>query len=210
MSKPIFIISAGGHAKVLLECLIAIGKPISAFIETDAEKIGCKIFNIDIISQDFFLKNYAASDVLLVNGLGSVTIPILRKKVFLFFKEKGYLFLTLTHPTAYVAKDVILGEGSQLLAGCIVQTGTILQDNIIINTGVLIDHDCFIGHHSHIAPGVTLSGGVLIKESCHIGCAATIVQGIAIEKESLVAAGAVVIVDLKKNSRVAGVPARLF
>ena len=208
MSKSVFIISAGGHAKVLLECLIAMGKNISAFIETDATKIGCKILNIDVISQDFFLKNYAAADVLLVNGLGSINVPLLRKKVFLFFKEREYSFLNLIHPTAYVAKDIVLGEGSQVLAGSILQIGSAIQDNVIVNTGALIDHDCIIGHHSHIAPGATLSGGVSIDESCHIGCAATVVQGITIEKESLVAAGAVVIADLEKNSRVAGVPAK--
>ena len=152
MNKPIFIISAGGHAKVLLECLVAMGKNISAFIETDATKIGCKVLNIDVISQDFFLKNYAAADALLVNGLGSINIPILRKKVFLFFKERKYSFLNLIHPTAYVAKDIVLGEGSQVLAGSILQIGSIIQDNVIVNTGAIIDHDCIIWLHSTSNP----------------------------------------------------------
>ena|SRR3990167_719447 len=206
MNKPIFIISAGGHAKVLLEAVR--DTLVAGFIETDIDKIGKKITGIDIISQKFFLNNYLAPNVLLLNGIGSVSEPILRKKVFSFFKKKGYSFLNIVHPTAYISKNVILGEGCQILAGSIVQTGSILGDNVIVNTGAIVDHNCTIGNHSHIAPGATLSGDVSIEDSCHIGCAATLIQGLKISNSCLVAAGAVVISNLSEKSRVAGVPAK--
>ena len=145
---------------------------------------------------------------MVVKGFGFVNEPQVRKKVFLFFKQLGYSFVNLVHPTSYVAKNVTLGEGCQILAGGIVQTGSVLGDNVVVNTRASIDHDCMIGNHSHIAPGVTLSGGVSIGEACHIGAGATIVQGIQIQENCLVAAGAVVISNLIKNNRVAGVPAK--
>jgi sugar O-acyltransferase (sialic acid O-acetyltransferase NeuD family) len=211
MNKPIFILSAGGHAKVLLECLIALGlDSIHAFIEIENEKIGHKIAGIETISEGFFLEKYKSTEVLLVNGLGSVDLPRVRKKVFQNFKKRGYKFLTLVHPGAYVATDVVLGEGCQILVGSILQTGTIIQENVIVNTGAIIDHDCRIGAHSHIAPGVTLSGGIIIGYLCHIGTAATIVQNVQISPKCVVAAGSVVISNLNMNSRVAGVPAKLM
>lgn len=208
MSKPIFIIGAGGHAKVLLECLFALNcYSIVGMIETNKSLIGRKIFDIEIFSQDYFLKNYLPSDIMLVNGLGSVEEPKARKKVFLFFKKRGYTFLTLIHPAAYVAKTVALGEGCQILAGSILQVETTLGDNVVINTGACVDHDCLIGHHSHVAPGVTLCGGVSVGESCHIGSGVTVIQEIKIGNNCLVAAGAVVTKHIMAGIRVAGIPA---
>lgn len=211
MNKPVFVISAGGHAKVLLECLFALGDyPVSAMIETDKSKIGQKMLGIEIISQDFFLKNHLPSEVILVNGLGSVKNPIAREKLFLFFKQLNYNFLTLIHPTAYIAQNVILGEGCQILARAVLQIGSQLGDNVIINTNATVDHDCVIAYHSHIAPGATLCGDVSIGKTCHIGAKATILQGIQVGNNCLVAAGAAVVSNVFENSCVAGVPAKLM
>lgn len=208
VNKKIFIIGSGGHAKVILDCLSAIGKFYAGFIEIDEKKIGGALLDEEIFSQDFFLKNYAPSEVLLVNGVGSVNVPTARRTIFLSFKNLGYTFLTLIHHTAYIAKNVVLGEGCQILANSILQIGCRLGDNVIVNTGAIVDHDCIIGHHSHIAPGAALSGGVTIEDTCHIGTSATLIQGLCVGTNSLVAAGAVVIADVAKNARVAGVPAR--
>ena len=209
MNKSVFVISAGGHTKVLLECLCALGNyVVSGMIETDQNKIGQEILGVKIISQDFFLENYPPSKAILVNGLGSVRNPTARKNIFLYFKKLGYNFLTLIHPTAYIAKEVILGEGCQILTRAVLQLGCQISDNVIINTGATIDHDCVIAYHSHIAPGVTVCGDVSIGKVCHIGAKATILQGIQIEDNCLVAAGAVVISNVLENSCVAGVPAK--
>lgn len=211
MTKSLFIIGSGGHAKVILELLRDMNDCcVMGMIEKDENDIDVVKYDINIISQTVFLKRYLPSEVILVNGVGSTDVSIARKKIFLFFKKKGYRFQTIIHPTAYVSRNVMIGEGSQILAGSILQTGSVLGDNTIINTGAVVDHDCQIGHHSHIAPGVTLSGGVFVGECCHIGVAATVVQSIQIQENSLVAAGAVVISNVAANSRVAGVPARLM
>jgi len=163
-----------------------------------------------VYDQDAILKKYSPKDIFLVNGLGSIAIPILRKKQFEQLKQAGYFFYSVVHPFAYHSKDVVIDEGAQILARSTVLTGTKIGCNTIINTSASVDHDCEIGNHVHIAPGVVLSGHVKIGDTCHIGVGANIIQGIQIGSNSLIAAGAVVISNLPKNSRVAGVPAKVI
>ena len=125
-------------------------------------------------------------------------------------KILGYDFSTVIHPSAVVTSDVILGEGSQGMSGEVIQPGSHIGCNTIINTRASVDHDCIIGDHVHISPGVTLSGGVDIGAGSHIGTGATLIQGISIGCGCLVAAGAVVVKDITDGEMVRGVPARGF
>lgn len=211
MSKPVFIIGAGGHARVLLESLRKNSDvEVAGFLEVDKQLIGSTLLEMPIFDQEVILKKYTSKDMFLVNGLGSVNIPDLRAKQFTQLKHLGFNFYSVIHPTCYYSNDIVIGEGAQLLARSTVLTGSRIGDNTIINTAASVDHDCEIGNHVHIAPGVVLSGSVKINDNCHIGIGAKIIQGIYIGKNSLVAAGAVVILNVPENSRVAGVPAKLM
>lgn len=211
MNKPIFILGAGGHAKVLLEALQKNAEiKIAGLLEIDKKLIGKLIFDIPIYDQNKKLEEFYPESIILVNGIGSTALPDMRRKKFEIFKKQGYDFATVLHPTCYHSQDVVIGEGVQLLARSTVLTGTKIGCNTIVNTSASIDHDCDIGNHVHIAPGVLLSGGVKIGDGCHIGTGAKVIQGIKIGASSVVAAGAVVVKDVSENVRVAGVPARLM
>lgn len=211
MNKPIFIIGAGGHAKVLLECLRKNNNiEIAGFLEVDEKLIESSILGIPVYAQNEALKNVDPKKIILANGIGSVDTTDLRRRQFEALKKQGYDFYSVVHPTCYYSQDVIMEEGVQLLARSTVLIGTKIGCNTIVNTAASVDHDCDIGNHVHIAPGVVLSGGVTIGDNCHIGTGAKIIQGIRIGANSVVAAGAVVIRDVSENARVAGVPARLM
>ena len=72
-------------------------------------------------------------------------------------KAAGFAFAQVVHPSARVSGSAHLGEGAQVMAGCVIQTGANIGANSIVNTRASIDHDCTIGETVHIAPGVTLS-----------------------------------------------------
>ena len=60
-------------------------------------------------------------------------------------------------------------------AGAIVQAGARVGEDTLINTGASVDHDCVVGPHVHVGPGVTLSEdeavgfAFLSKESLQLG-----------------------------------------
>jgi UDP-perosamine 4-acetyltransferase len=210
MKVPVIVIGAGGHARVLISSLKALQREIIGIFHPDLTLIGQSISGICIIGNDDKVLKYAPDSIELVNGIGSVSSTEKRKEIYMKFKNDGYSFATIVHPLAKIMNDVQLGEGVQVMAGAIVQTGCVIGDNAIINTGAIIDHDCMIGTHAHIAPGAVLSGNVQVGAMTHIGTAATVIQGIKIAAEAIIGAGAVVIKDVPPGGKVIGNPARVM
>lgn len=207
--KPLIIIGDGAHAEVLICLCRSSRRKILGLTSLELPK-GSMVLNVPVLGNDRAIDDYSFDEVELVNGIGSANIPKHRKSIFTCFKEKKYRFATLIHPSALVEDDVIVGEGSQVMAGAIVQTGGRIDCNVIINTGAVVDHHFQVGSHSHIAPGVVCSGRVTIGSQCHVGSGATIIQGITLQDNVLVGAGAVVVNDIMSDDRVKGVPARKF
>lgn len=209
MGLPVIILGGGGHARVLIESLRLTSVPIVGIADSDPDLHGKCVDGIAVIGDDDCVRQYAVDEVLLVNGVGSVSVPAVRIRLFERYAGSGYHFATVVHPAALIAQGVRIGEGAQIMAGAIIQPGCCIGLNAIVNTGAVVDHDCFIGDHAHIAPGVTLSGGVRVGDKAHVGTGATVIQGIGIGTGSVVGAGAVVVRDIPAGVTAFGIPAKV-
>jgi sugar O-acyltransferase (sialic acid O-acetyltransferase NeuD family) len=210
MSLPVILVGAGGHARVLLDLLGEIGREVKGVLTPDREYWDRELKGIPILGGDDRINLFGTNDIEIVNGIGSVGDPSTRIKVFLAMKGMGFFFATIKHPSAIIAKDVSLGEGTQIMAGAVIQPGCMIGENVIINTGAIVDHDCRVGNHVQISPGAVLSGGVGIGSKTHIGTGVSVIQGIRIGVSVLVAAGSVVTRDIPDNVCVRGVPAQII
>ncbi len=205
----VIVLGAGGHAKVLIDTLQLLpGINIIGILDPNPACLGQAILGVRVLGNDDEIKHFTPASVRLVNGVGSVDLPSVRKHLFLRFKAKGYEFLTVIHPNAFVSPHAQLGEGCQVMAGGVVQACSAIGSNVIINTNASVDHESWLADHIHVAPGAVISGMVRIEEESHIGARAVIVQGVSVGKKSLIGAGAVVIRSIKAGSRVVGVPAK--
>lgn len=192
-TQPIIILGAGGHASVLIELLKTLNKSIIGVVAP--ENYIKNYADIPYLGDDSIILNYATSEIMLVNGLGSISVDKnkIRGAIYVRYKALGYQFDTLIHPSSIIASTVTLQEGVQVMAGVVLQPNVVIGQNTIINTGTCIDHDCIIGENVHIAPGVTLSGNVHIGHNSFVGVGATIIQGIKTGESAMIRAGKTIV-----------------
>jgi sugar O-acyltransferase (sialic acid O-acetyltransferase NeuD family) len=210
-NRPLIVIGAGGHAKVLIDAL-QIQKQkreLLGVVDADLSKHGIAVLGVELLGTEEIILEHRAGDVELVNGVGSVSSMDARATAFERWRGRSYTFATVVHPSAIVARSAELASGVQVMAGAVIQAESVVSENTIVNTRASIDHDCVIGAHCHVAPGATLSGGVRVGERTHIGVGACVVQGVVIGSRCLIAAGAVVVKDVADGTVVRGVPARV-
>lgn len=208
IDRPIVIVGGGGHARVLYTALIELGCSVLGFLDRESEDSALIKSGVKYLGVDADISRFSTEEICLVNGLGSVKDTRPRSNIFNHFKQLGFNFAQVIHPTAIIARDCEIGEGAQIMAGAIVQTGTTIGMNSIINTRASVDHDCRIGDHAHIGPGAVLCGQVALGSGVHIGSGATIIQCIKIGLYSVIGAGAVVLENVDEKAIVAGVPAK--
>lgn len=209
-TKPILLLGAGGHARVLLALLHAIGRPVHAILDDDpathGQTLGPTRARVEAGLDQ--LHQHTPDTVELVNAIGSAHHPAARRRVFETWTTLGYRFATLQHPAAIVDPHATLDQGAQVMAGATLQTGVHIQANALINSCASIDHDTRIGPHSHVAPGVTICGDVRVGSTCHIGAGATLIQCITVGDDAVIGAGATVLSDVAPAATVVGCPAK--
>ena len=198
-TKPVIILGAGGHAKVVADVLRLSGRTIIGVVDSNFKK-ETLCFGLCVLGADDTIEQYKCDDVELVNGVGSLPGNNDRLNLSQQMRTKGYKFATVIHPSAVVSESVKLNEGVQIMASCVVQADTIIGLDTIINTGSLIDHDCKIEGNCHIAPGVTLCGGIHVGDGTHIGAGSVVLQNITIGLNTVVAAGSVVYRNIENDT----------
>ena len=120
--------------------------------------------------------------------------------------DKGGRFATVVHPTAYVGKNVKIGEGCIICPNTTITNDTEIGNHVIINIGVSVNHDNRIGDGATICPGVHLAGRVRIGKNVLVGIGAIIIPDVRLGDNVFVAAGATVTKSFEKG-RLMGVPA---
>jgi sugar O-acyltransferase (sialic acid O-acetyltransferase NeuD family) len=204
------ILGGGGHASVLIDCILSSGKiKITGVLDINRSLWGKKLSGIPILGDERLLPKMISRGVnSFVVGVGSVGDCEIRRRLFGIGLKYSLKPVTVIHSSAIISRGAELGPGSQVLPGAIVNTGVKIGANSIINSGAIIEHDCVIGPYVHVASGAKLASAVHVGEGAHIGSGASVRQGIRIGANAMVGMGAVVVKDVPKETTVAGVPAR--
>lgn len=176
-----YLFGASGHAKVIVDILKASGEKIDGLV--DDNPLINKLMEYDVLHN-----RIDVSPVIVSIGLNSVRKKVVEKLTGKFGKA--------IHPLAIVSDTVIIGDGTVIMQGAIIQSCASIGMHCIINTGASIDHECVVGDFVHISPHSTLCGNVTVGEGTWIGAGATIIPGIKIGKWCVIGAGSVVTKDI--------------
>lgn len=209
-ARPLVLLGAGGHARVLAALARAAGHPVLGVCDpTLAADAVSRWEDLDVLGDDGALDRLPPDRVALMLGVGQLAAGTLRERLYASWRARGYDFPALVHPAAWVAPGVVLGDGVQVMAGAIIQPRCAIGENSIVNTRAGIDHDCRIGRDVHVAPGATLCGTVTIEDGAFIGAGATVIQGRRIGARAVVGAGVTLVRDLTSKTTVLGAANRL-
>ncbi|MFO0889780.1 MAG: acetyltransferase [Isosphaeraceae bacterium] len=115
---------------------------------------------------------------------------------------------TVVHPRASLACGVVLGEGTVVFAGAVIQPDATIGRHVIINTCCSVDHECLVGDFAHIAPGAHLAGNCEVGAGALLGIGCSVIPGRTIGAGAVVGAGAAVVSDIPPRVTAVGVPAR--
>lgn len=122
--------------------------------------------------------------------------------------EEGLRPITIAHPTAWIEHNVIVGAGTQIMAGAIITTDARIGRQCIINTKASVDHDCVLEEGVEVSPGATLCGNIHVGVNAWIGAGATVLPWLSVGVDAIVGGGAVVTKDVPAGVTVVGVPAK--
>lgn len=204
------ILGGGGHAAVVIEALMLEGTAVPWVVLDSNEALwGKQLSGVQIRGGDERLPDLKDEGVVgFVVGLGGTGDNGPRRRLFARAQSVGLRPLTVRHPTAICSPSARVGDGTVVLAGCIVGAHATLGANVIINSGAIVEHDCSIGDHVHIASGAVLASTVSVEEGAHIGAGAVVRQCVRVGAGAIVGAGAVVVRDVVPGQTVGGVPAQ--
>ena len=202
-TDTLILIGAGGHAKVVLDTLNALGKKCSVEIRDDNTALNGKLL------LDYQIKTPVGP---VANLSERIHLAIgnnqARKRLGTAILDSGKSLIAIVHPRATVSALARVGDGAFLGAGGIIAPDAAVARGAIVNHGAIIDHDCRVEAWAHIAPGAVLGGAVQIGEGCLIGAGAVVLPGLSIGDWAIVGAGAIVTKDVAAGAIVVGIPAK--
>ncbi len=200
MAELLWILGAGGHAKVVIATARAAGVTELAVADDDPARHGESLLGVMVQAR--------VSDVL-ADASRRAVIAIGNNEIrHRLGTGARCRFESLVHPSAIVDPSVTIGPGSVVFAGAIVQPDSVLGAHTIVNTAASIDHDCVLGTAIHVAPGSRLAGNVRLDDGVFVGIGAVITPGRHVGAWTTIGAGAVVVRDLPARVTAIGVPAR--
>lgn len=155
----LLILGAGGHGKSVAEAALLSGQWSSIVFADDSwpqrtEFAGFPIVaNIETIVQ--IVPNISAA----IPAVGNNHV---RQVWFQKLKELAIPIATVIHPSAMISPTAELGEGSCILAGCVIGVDVRIEQGVIVNLSSAIDHDSEIGMFAHLSVGVKVTGNKMV------------------------------------------------
>ena len=198
-SDNYILYGSGGHAKVVLECLLSENKNILGFFDDAPTSDTFK--NSPVFCGYDFNK---LENALLIITIGNNKI---RKQLSLKIRHK--LGSTI-YSKNIISPSITICDGSMILQGAILNSDCFIGKHVIVNTGSIVEHDCVIEDFVHIAPGAVVCGNSNIGEGSLIGANSVIGPNISIGKWCQISAGSSVLENIPDYSLVQGVPGKII
>ncbi len=196
-ANDILVYGGGGHAKAVIELLLAGKRYRPTIILDDGMAAGSIVLGVPVLGGAEHLETLRSRGLsLAVNAVGGIGNVEARLKVFNQLEAAGFTCPTVIHPSAVVEPSAILQDGVQVLALAYVSSSAHIGFGSLLNAGVVVSHDCILGRVVNLSPGALLAGGVQLGDHVQVGMGATINLNLKVGPGSRIGNGATVKADV--------------
>jgi UDP-N-acetylbacillosamine N-acetyltransferase len=201
----LLIWGAGGHAAVVADIARQTGWTVVGFVDDwNPVATGQMWCSEGVVDSD-------GAEALVRAGIRNAAVAIGNPRVRLEKANRltrwGCTLPPLIHPRATVAESAVIGDGTVVCAGAVVQPLSRLGGVCLVNTLASVDHECELNDAVHICPGARLGGHVRAGAGVWVGIGASVRDRIQLGDWSLIGTGAAVVSDIPARVVAYGVPA---
>lgn len=204
--EDIILIGSGGHARSIVDCIERQGKyRIKGFIDQKSrQNFAYKQYRVIGDDQDArkFYEEGIQNACIAIGFLGD---GIVRDKIYELYKSIGFHFPVIIDPSAIIADDVTIEEGSFIGKNAVINSNSYIGKINIINTGAIVEHDCRVNDFCHISVHATLCGNVSVQDHTFIGAGAVVVQGCTLGNNVIVGANSTILSNVPAHEKALGV-----
>ena len=186
--SDLLIIGAGGHGRVVAETAELEGRWDNIMFLDDRIDVDFVLEHRIIGRMDEYeqLKDQYEYAIVCI-GDNEKRLGIIKKIL-----RVGYKVPVIIHPRAFVSKYSVVGDGSVVLAGVVINTGARIGMGCIININSCVDHDCVVGDGVHICSGAVVRSMCKIGMGSYIGAGSVVKSGMDLSEKYILADGEVV------------------
>lgn len=198
--KHLYIIGAGGHAKVAIGTARACGWKVIGAFDDNSVKHGEEILGVKVVGPIASLLCERRMPTLIAIGDNKTRLRLA--------EELNLEWATLVHPAAVVASNVRLEKGTLVLAGAVVEVSSIVGAHVIVNHNATIEHECHVADGVHISCNACLAGAAVVGRGSLVGAGAVVLPLVEVGEFCTIGAGAVATKNVLSHQIMIGNPAR--
>ena len=208
--KKIIIIGAGEFAEIAYEYFthdssyeVAGFSVEEAYIKEDT-LCGIAVTPLENLEVSFSPSEYDAFVAIPASDLNQT-----RTRLYKNIKNRGYKLASYISSSAFVWRNVIVGENCFIFENNTVQPFVEIGNNVVLWSGNHVGHRTVIKDNAFVSSQVVISGYCVIGESCFLGVNSTFNDGTSIAPFSILASGSLVNKNLDdENTIYIGSPAK--
>jgi len=208
MKDKIILIGGGGHCKSVIDVIELEGKFEIVGIIDVKEKVGSSVLNYPIIGCDDDIEKLSQTCTNFIVTFGQGKTNVFREKTYKKLKELHLKLPVIQSPLSHVSKHAIVGEGTVVMHGAMINAGSKVGVNCILNSQCLIEHDVMVGNHCHISTKATLNGTVKFGDSIFAGSCCVVADGLSVCDKVTIGAGSTVVRNITDSGIYVGCPAK--
>jgi sugar O-acyltransferase (sialic acid O-acetyltransferase NeuD family) len=207
--EDIILYGSGGMAREVVELIEDINKVeprwnIRGYIDDIKGNCGEVLHGYRILGTGEILTDLTETTCIVI----AISDPAAKESIFEKIKDCNIRFPVLVHPSARVAENAQIGEGSIIGIDCIISTSVEIGKHVFLNMRTVVGHDAVIQDFCSCLVNCVIAGGVQIKECSLLGSGCIIMEKKNLGKRCKVAMGSVVCFDVEDHHVVLSRPSK--